>query len=662
MGRMTALVTLWLGSTVVLGAESQRLDQPFQPGVELSYHEPLSGYQLRSEIDGVAKLGPGQPLVMDFQAFSRHFQLLLSPNASLLPAEIRQRLAEQDVHVYQGRVANAEASWARLVIHAGVPRGAVFDGRHLYSIEVPGDALMGGIDGPMIYRLADVLVQPGQLGCGIDPSVTSGTSAYESLVAELKTLAASVGPGATQNLNLGAVADFEFSENFGSSAEAALVDRFNRVDGIFSAELGVQITVAEIDIFTTDNDPFSGTESSPLLNQLASYRANDPQQRAQGLSHLFTGRDLDGTTVGVAFVGTLCNSFAGAGLSEGNRGPFTDSLIAAHEMGHNFGADHDGDPNGGCPDAPTNRLMAPSINGSNEFSQCSKDQMAVEIAAASCITPLANVDMAASLDNPTLMVLTGSDFSYGITVDNEGSEEAEDVTLAIQLPAEIDVQAAQPSTGSCNVGAGTIDCALGAVPSDSTRTVQLTLQATAPGDLNVSATVSSGNDVDLSNNLAQGTITADPAVDLVVAPVAATQVSVNASSTLDVTVRNDADLTATQVAVSFTLDAGLRANSADYPLGSCAVTGQQVDCSGGTLSANGSSQLSLAVTGLSTGQHDIDITVTSAEAELNSNDNTASATVTVQALAPASAGGGGGAILWLGLLVALLGIQAKRHP
>ncbi len=651
MGRLTTLGIALLWCATGLAAQTSQSDHTLRPGLELGYHEPVRALILRDEHAGlVTKPGTGQPLALEFEALGRRFELSLSPNAALLSASQRGRLAARDIHVYRGRIPAATGSWVRLVIHQGSPRGIIFDGNELYSLEVPGDSVLPTTNAPIIYGLTDLRIKPDALGCGIAGPNANGADAFRALAAELKTLAAAAGPGATLNLDLGAVADFEFSQSFGGGTEAALIDRFNRVDGIYSAELGVQISVAQIDIFTDDTDPFSGTDAGTLLNQLGNYRSATPAQRAQGLTHLFTGRNLDTSTVGIAFVGALCNSFAGAGLSEGRRGPLTDSLIAAHEIGHNFGADHDGDPNGQCPDTPETFLMAASINGSDQFSQCSKDQMALEVATASCITPISDVDVAALLDNPAVTVLTSTPFDYGITLDNQGSDDATDVSVAIQLPAELEIQGAQPSAGTCTTGAGAVDCDLGSIPGNSTRTIVLNLQAATPGDLDVSVSVSSATDINLANNQAAGTITADPAVDLALEPVAGPRISIDMAATLPVTLRNNTNLSASDVSVSFALDVGLRAEDASYELGTCSVADQQVDCSGGTLNAVGSTELTLRLTGVSVGQHGVQITVSSTEAELNGADNTVTATVTVDTVTSTvsgGGGGGGGALLWL---------------
>ena len=65
------------------------------------------------------------------------------------------------------------------------------------------------------------------------------------------------------------------------------------------------------------------------------------------------------------------------------------ALIAAHEIAHVFGAPHDGEEGGACATTTGNQfLMAPRINGSQQFSACSLAQMAPRVQAASCLQKL----------------------------------------------------------------------------------------------------------------------------------------------------------------------------------------------------------------------------------------------------------------------------------
>ena len=52
--------------------------------------------------------------------------------------------------------------------------------------------------------------------------------------------------------------------------------------------------------------------------------------------------DLIGGTIGIAFVGTMCNSNLATGVTQDGLRDFSNVVTtAAHELGHNFNMDHD---------------------------------------------------------------------------------------------------------------------------------------------------------------------------------------------------------------------------------------------------------------------------------------------------------------------------------
>ncbi len=117
------------------------------------------------------------------------------------------------------------------------------------------------------------------------------------------------------------------------------------------------------------NDPLSpnttSTSASTVLNGFSTWGYNGGFGTAHDLGQFWTNRDFDGSTVGLAWVGSV----GAAGYKYHVLQDFTDNatslrVMTAHEMGHNFGAGHD---NSGDP-----YIMAPSVGASNDWSPASK--------------------------------------------------------------------------------------------------------------------------------------------------------------------------------------------------------------------------------------------------------------------------------------------------
>ena len=121
-----------------------------------------------------------------------------------------------------------------------------------------------------------------------------------------------------------------------------------------------------------------------------------------GLAHLLSGKDFDGSTIGLAWVGapnyanTLCNPEYGNGVDQVTYSAAASAATLAHEMGHNYGALHDNDgpdnaaglPGNSCPSS--GYIMNASTNVGHpptQFSSCSLDYFAGYLAShsASCL-------------------------------------------------------------------------------------------------------------------------------------------------------------------------------------------------------------------------------------------------------------------------------------
>jgi hypothetical protein len=640
-------------------------------GIMLSHYQPLENVALEARFDApaaatVARGGLMGPALLSFEALGRRFELQLEPHAGLIDA-MPTRNGASAVTPYRGRLAGVADSWARIVVVDGMPTGLIWDGADYYALEAPGDSLVAA-GTPIAYRLSDVIVAPGALACASGPIVATGSSVLQSMTQNV-AMAARLGDGATTEIILGAVGDYEFTEAVGSGADAAILTRLSIVDGIYSEQLGVQITVPAVEVFTDPDDPFSDTTvPGDLLDEVRTFRNSSAERLSPGLTHLYTGRNLDGNTVGIAYTSNsvsppvLCTpSGAGLSMGGGQLGSTFEALVAAHEIGHNFGAPHDGQQGSPCEATPQTFIMAPAINQSQEFSQCSLQQMEDDIAAAACITALPSTDIAARFSGQTATVLLTAEVSINVDIVNNGTELAENVTADVTLPTNVVLVSATSAAAACTSGAGTVSCDFGDVTGGTAATIDITVDAIATGTGSLDVSVTALADDRLANNADSLLLTVDPAVDLVVNAPGTVDVAVNSSATVATTLENRSPLEATGVTLGIDVGAGLEATAASWSIGSCTVTAARVDCQADTFAGQSNSDFSLTVRGVSSGTRSVTLTLGSAEAEPNATDNSANATVSVNE--PPSSGsssdssGGGGSLGWP-LLCLLAGAAA----
>ncbi len=469
--------------------------------VTVSHFETLERLEIAGSASGMTqqKLSADAAARVSFDAFGRTFDLQLEPNHQLLSAVARGTLPAS-LSAYRGVIAGKDGSWSRIVIADGLPQGLVWDGTEMYALEVRDDA-KAGAPTAIMYRLEDVYVPPGSVSCGaLHATASNAGEIYGDLVGELGNSATKTA-GASAEIRIGAIGDYEFFKTRGDDSSAAILTRLNNVDGIFSEQLGVRIIVEELTVFTSPSDPFSDTtDAGDLLDELTVYRSQTPTQRALGLTHLYTGRRLEGSTVGIAYTGALCEASWGAGLTQSGSNVTFDSLVAAHEIGHNFGAPHDGESGSACAAEVGTFLMSSSINGSDRFSGCSVQQMQPRIHAASCVVPLPTIDPGIAVSGSLGPVQVGKSTTASFDVVNTGSGRATGVTVEIVMPAIVSLDSASVSQGTCTSGAGTVHCTIGDLPAGSNRSVTLATTAVDIGSGEFAASVSADVDDDPGNN------------------------------------------------------------------------------------------------------------------------------------------------------------------
>ena len=503
-----------------------------------------------------------------FDAYGRRFALTLIDNErvlSKLSGERRQQLSAY--RMLRGSLDGAPGSWVRLTEFKGALEGAIWDGQDLYTVtryELIAPYLTTPIDAApgqtVVYRLSDShdILPRDFCALGDDPGLAKASNGLEQYETVVRSLAGSViTPELTSQVEISLIADSDFQNAEAGDPTAGMLTRLNIVEGIFSEQVGLLVLATDVRLIPASDDPFKATKGSALLEQLGTYRKATPEVRARGLAHLVTGKDLDGTTAGIAYVRTVCDVETGVSISSRSFGTTISALVMAHELGHNFGAEHDGEPGTSCASVTGGFIMAPSVSGYSTFSQCSIDRMQSALASASCVTPAEYADVALDASVTTVSGEGGSPFTLPFVVRSAGNVAAEGAVLTVTLPenAAFTIDSVASSVGSCSVSGLTATCALGSMPVDTTAEVSVVARSSGAASFSVQARVAADNDRVTSNNNRQLAVSIRSGIDAsLVLSTSASEVALGSSIEIYADVRSQRSMAVRNAVLSVNLN------------------------------------------------------------------------------------------------------------
>ena len=208
----------------------------------------------------------------------------------------------------------------------------------------------------VLYRRDDVL--PTGHTCGADLIANN----FGDLGASLSSPTASAGLG-LYTCELACDADFEFYQDYGNS----MTNVSNRIQTViatmnlqYESEVDITHEITQILVRTSSNQPYTSTNAGNLLDQFVAQWNSNHGGITRDIAQLFTGKSIQGGTIGIAYLGVICNGSFGYGLVESdfNNNFASATDLSAHELGHNWNADH-------C--SCTSFTMNPFITTSNTF-------------------------------------------------------------------------------------------------------------------------------------------------------------------------------------------------------------------------------------------------------------------------------------------------------
>ena len=287
---------------------------------------------------------------------------------------------------YKGILSGLRDSQARFTVDDGIIEGLVLTPVDWYYVEPVRNFVRSAAPADyIVYRKSDIRGEAFGV-CG-----TTLAHRVDRLESRLRPRAAQV-DGTVQVAQIATEADYEYVVALGDSAHAnaEILQIMNQVSGIYETELGISFQVAYQHTWAVASDPYSSTSASGILDEFNDCWNANFSGVACDLAHMWTGKNLDGSTVGIAWMGVICSARSYSyGVSQRLTSVPAKYLVTAHEIGHNFGATH---PDQASPPQTScaNTIMNSSIGTGLNFCQYSKAEISEHLLETSgCLTSAA---------------------------------------------------------------------------------------------------------------------------------------------------------------------------------------------------------------------------------------------------------------------------------
>lgn len=232
-----------------------------------------------------------------------------------------------------------------------------------------------------------------------------------------------------QQVELACETDYEFFQKNSSSVANTIADIENivaNVNTIYDRDVNITHLISVMVIRSASADPYAGTTIDARLDEFDALWGAAPLNGAfRDIAHMFSGYNFSGGTIGVAYLGVVCQAAAGVGYGI-VESRYTNTLtfrvsLSAHEIGHNWSCTHcDADGDAACHIMCSANGACGGVSGSNlKFDTRSISETTAFVNAITCdfTRPLpATPPFVEDFDSGTLLATARWTYNDGVTL------------------------------------------------------------------------------------------------------------------------------------------------------------------------------------------------------------------------------------------------------
>ena len=307
----------------------------------------------RIELEDIRLKGEGSSLTLELERFE-----VFAPDAHVILNDGRsaRKISPSGGVHFKGRIQGMPESLAVINIdRRGKISGLIDVGGHVWSLETP----QSNLDAKMALDDRELALEPDAsqnkpFACGTnDLPVGSEISSATSLPIQqaIPPIAAELPTGQNYQARIAIETDYELYQKFNSlpAINTYIANLFAYVSSLYERENQVRLILGNVYLYSTASaSPWSSvawsfSSTSAGLDKFRTYWIQNRSTVTRSTAHFLSGRALGG---GIAYINALCNTAYGYGLSASLSGNVStnqtiwDTLVVAHEIGHNFGSPH----------------------------------------------------------------------------------------------------------------------------------------------------------------------------------------------------------------------------------------------------------------------------------------------------------------------------------